>query len=405
MVRRAMQFASALSRDPDLRRAVDEVTAAIRRDLGDRPIDLAIVFVSPHTQGSPDEAVIRLHDALSPKTMVGCSGGGIIGARSEVEGTPALSVLAGWMPGARLHATHWEDGDLPSPDAPPSVWIERVGIAPSDVSGLVVLPEPFTFAAERLLDGLDFAYLKAPKVGGLVSGANDPERHVLVHGRRCHRSGAIVLAIGGAVVLDAMVAQGCKPFGKVGHITAASQHRLEGVDGKRTLQFLQEQLEGLDEADLELARRNPLFLGIAMDPFASEDPGPGDYLIRNVLGVDPNRGSLTIGEVLSVGRAVQFHLRDRSTSRRDLIDVLRRGRRRARTAPAGAVLFSCLGRGRHLYGEDGHDTRVFHEEIGEVPLAGFFCNGEIGPVQGATHLHGYTSSFGVFRARPAELQG
>jgi small ligand-binding sensory domain FIST len=92
---------------------------------------------------------------------------------------------------------------------------------------------------------------------------------------------------------------------------------------------------------------------------------------------------------------VQFHLRDARTSADDLDQLLARHR----GTPAGSLLFSCLGRGTHLYGRADHDTDLVRRHFGDVPLGGFFCNGEIGPVQGTTFLHGYTSAFGLFRPR------
>ena len=309
------------------------------------------------------------------------------------------------MPGVDVRARHLEEGDLPSEDAAPSSWVEELGAQPEDTSGFVVLPEPFTFPADRLLTGLDYAYPHAPKVGGLVSGARQPDHHALFLDRHTHHSGALVVGLGGAVTVDTRVAQGCKPFGRVGRITAADGYDLSTIDGKPAGAFLQEQLRNLDGHDLELAKTTPLFLGIAMDPFALDAPQPGDFLIRNVLDYDPESGRLKIGEHLSVGRAVQFHLRDHETSSNDLREVLTRTSPGTRARkPAGALLFSCLGRGKHLYGEEGHDSRVFTETIGDVPLGGFFCNGEIGPVLGTTHLHGFTSAFALLSAKSTAQQ-
>ena len=145
--------------------------------------------------------------------------------------------------------------------------------------------------------------------------------------------------------------------------------------------------------------RNSLFLGVVMDEFIDQ-PKHGDFLIRNVMGMDEQSGAVAIGELLKEGQLVQFHLRDAETSAEDLVAVLERyaGDNRENQAQ-GALLFSCLGRGQYLYGKPNHDSEVFRDKLGQVPLGGFFCNGEIGPVSGTTFLHGYTSSFGIFRAR------
>ena len=131
-----------------------------------------------------------------------------------------------------------------------------------------------------------------------------------------------------------------------------------------------------------------------------DDPVQGDFLIRNVVGMDQSTGALAIGEMLKEGQLVQFHLRDAETSADDLTAVLSRyaDEHRENEIP-GALLFSCLGRGEHLYGKPNHDTDLFRDKLGDVPLGGFFCNGEIGQVSGTTFLHGYTSSFGLFRPK------
>ena len=175
-------------------------------------------------------------------------------------------------------------------------------------------------------------------------------------------------------------------------ITDCRDNLLGRIDHQPALNFLRDQLDALTGQDRVLAEGAPFFLGIGMDPFAAEPPTPGNFLVRNILGADRDSGELAVGERLQNGRHVQFHLRDRSSSAADLRDVLG-------TPPpgeiAGALMFSCLGRGQHLYGVEGHDSHVFRTLIGDTPLAGFFCNGEIGPVGGQTHLHGYTSSFAL----------
>jgi small ligand-binding sensory domain FIST len=140
-----------------------------------------------------------------------------------------------------------------------------------------------------------------------------------------------------------------------------------------------------------------LFLGVVMDPFKDGEAAAGDFLIRNVLGIDPQSKAVAVGALLREGQRVQFHVRDAQAAHQDLEEILRAYRARAGGAvPAGALLFSCLGRGEHMFGEPGHDSRVFAQTLGAVPLGGFFCNGEIGPVGGSTYIHGFTSAFGLF---------
>ena len=202
----------------------------------------------------------------------------------------------------------------------------------------------------------------------------------------------------GNITIDTVVAQGCRPIGKPMRITQSQRNMLESLDGETPLNVLRALFPTLTERDQGLMR-NSLFLGVVMDEFIDE-PQQGDFLIRNVMGMDDRSGSLAIGEMLKEGQLVQFHLRDADTSAQDLAAVLERyaGDNRENDVH-GALLFSCLGRGQYLYGRPNHDTDLFRDKLGAVPLGGFFCNGEIGPVSGTTFLHGYTSSFGIFRPR------
>ncbi len=390
-----MRFRTSLSCRADLESACREAIASVRDEsLGDP--DLAVVFVSPSTLGEPRRVPELIAERLGARHLIGCSGGGILGAGQEVEEGPALGLTAAWLPGVDLHVRHVEEGDLPSPDAPPAAWVDLAGIQPTAARGFLLLPEPFTFAAEQLVAGLDFAYPRAPKVGGLVSGSQRPDLQVLFANETHHTSGAVLLGLSGNVVMETVVAQGCRPFGRAAAVTAADQHQLLAIDGRPALHFLQEQIHGLTPHDLDRVRGNPVFLGVARDPLADDSPGEGDFLIRNLIGVDEKSGGLTVGDYLGVGRIVQFHVRDRWTSDQDLRSLLERRQQRHPESPVGALMFTCLGRGRGLYGDENHDTRIVQEILGDVPLAGFFCNGEIGPVHGQTCLHGFTSALALF---------
>ena len=213
---------------------------------------------------------------------------------------------------------------------------------------------------------------------------------------KIYDNGLIGIALSGDIELDTIVAQGCRPIGKPMKITECQDTLLKEIDGKPTLEVLQALNETLSDSDKKLLQTS-LFLGIEMNPM-KDDPKQGDFLIRNLMGVDRESGALAIGALLRTGQLVQFHLRDKKMSAEDLDVMLTRYQSIGQTENArGALLFSCLGRGKYLYGEANHDTNMFRNKLGEIPLGGFFCNGEIGPVGSTTFLHGYTSSFGIFR--------
>ena len=392
-----MKWASAISELSTLQEALEQCAASIRDQLGEAP-QLAVAFVSPHYQQDYASVGPMLSELLGAEHTFGCSGGGIIGAGLEVEQRPALSVTAAALPGVDIEAFHLDGDKLPDLDAGPDKWTELLGVSEDQEPQFVILADPFSFPVQNLIMGLDFAYPRAAKIGGLASGAQRPGDNALFLDGEVHGSGAIGLALHGNIMVDTVVAQGCRPIGDSMRITSSQRNVLVELDGKPPMAVLQDLFRTLSERDRQLMGHS-LFLGVVMDEFI-DSPVQGDFLIRNVVGMDQRTGALAIGEMLKEGQLVQFHLRDAETSAQDLTFVLERyaADNRENEVP-GALLFSCLGRGEYLYGRPNHDTDIFRDKLGQVPLGGFFCNGEIGPVGGTTFLHGYTSSFGLFRSR------
>jgi len=397
---KGMQWVSTLSEESITRHAAQDAAAQAAELLGGRPPDVAFVFFSTHHRGNTIDVAEALAETLVPEHVLGCSAGGIIGAGREVEERPALSITAARLPGVSIHAFALDDGDLPDEDAPPRAWESLIGVPPSSNPAFIVLAEPFSFSADQLLRGLDYAYPKSPKAGGLASAGERAGQNVLLADGDQLRRGAVGLALSGAIAVDTVVAQGCRAIGQPMKITRASGNFVVELDGRPPLAVLKDLLPRLSERDQRLARSS-LFLGVSTDPLLDE-PGPGEYLIRNILGVSADNGALAVGELVRVGQAVRFHLRDALSSSTDLDALMGRyaaDRQADPTLPraAGALLFSCLGRGKNLYGRPDHDTDLFRDKVGDVPLGGFFANGEIGSVRGVTHLHGFTSSFALFR--------
>lgn len=390
-----MRWATALSRELRPEVALEALERQLRAGLeGARP-DLLLLFVSG-PPGDASELAARLRRRIEPRVLLGCTAAGVIGGGHEVESAPGVAALAGTLPGAELHPFHVDEERLPDMDAGPGAWVEALGV-PSDAAGtgFLLLSEPGTFDPRGLLAGIDFAYPGAPVVGGLAS--HQPG-NALFLGDEVLEQGAVGVALRGAVALDTLVAQGCRPIGSALTVTQCHRNLLLEVDHRRPLEVLAELYEALTPDDRRLLQTS-LHLGVASSELRAPSASP-DYLIRNVLGGDAEAGVLAVGSTLRPGQTVQFHLRDAGTAREELDLLLRRYRDAlAGPPPGGAVLFSCTGRGRHLFGVPDHDSGAFTGALGEVPLAGFFCAGEIGPVGGTTYVHGYTSSFGLFRPR------
>ena len=391
-----MRWASASAHGPDAKDLVARVAGEVKAGLLDAPPHLALAFLGPRHLPAAQDVLEGVRRALGPVPVVGCSAGGVIGGGREHEQPAALSLMAGSLPGVAVSPFHVEDDALPDADAPPGAWHRLLRLSGSPPPIFLVLADPFTIRAEALLQGLDFAFPASAKVGGLASGAGRPGAQALFFGDRVVASGAVGVAMTGDVALQPAVAQGCRGFGPVLTVTACEGTLLQALNGAPALEGVRRVLAEASERDRSLARSTALFLGVETDPF-SVDAGDGAWLVRNILGVDPETGSLHVGELLRPGRRVRFHVRDRVTSAEDLERTLSKAQGAGGAAATGAVLFSCMGRGMHLYGVPDHDTRAFQAHFAGVPLGGFFCSGEIGPVGGETRLHGYTSSFGIFR--------
>ena len=391
-----MKWTSAISDEPVLQDAVDEVCRQAQEDLGGQAADLAIVFISPHHAGSYDVAPKLFDDALSPKALLGCSGAGVIGAGHEIESRPAVAVCAASLPGVGITTFEFEEDELPTMDAPPDAWEELIGPSPGDCPAILLLPDPFSISAGNLIAGLDYAYPDTVKVGGLASGGNGRGANALINGMNVNRSGVVGAAFTGDLTVDAVVAQGCKPIGRPMLVTESYQNVIRGLDGGNPLEALRSLFEQASDEERMLIRGS-LQIGLVMDPL-NDSFTAGDFLMRNVLGAEEDSGAIAVGEIVPEGQVVQFHVRDASAADDDLRAMLDRYAGSLNGAvPASALLFTCLGRGQYLFGSPDHDTGLFREMVAPVPLAGFFCNGEIGPVGDTTFLHGYTSSFAVFR--------
>jgi len=391
-----MKWASSLSTNSDLGRAAAECAASIKEQLGREPVDFAALFVSQSFADKYEEAGNLLRRHLGPRTLVGASAGGVIGGGHEVEHKPGISVTAASLPGTILRPFYLEDDDLPDLDASPRAWEGLTGVKAIEKPHFLLLADPFTLRADNLVMGLDYTFPQAVKVGGLASGATGPGQNALYLNDLCLRAGAVGVAFMGNVEVEAIVAQGCRPIGKPVQITDCQQNILLALNNKPPIEVLEGVMETLSAADRELVRHS-LFLGLAMDA-AKEKQERGDFLVRNIIGADMDKGILAIGAPLRPGQTVQFHLRDATTSTEDLRVLLERFSTK-KDKTLGALLFSCVGRGKGLYGKPDHDTEMFRRGLGPVPLGGFFCNGEIGPVGGTTYLHGYTSCFGLFRPK------
>jgi len=385
-----MQWASVLHEDASAELATTGAAQALKSRLEGEP-DLVFAFVSPHHREHAEAIPDWIRETFSGVPVVGCTGGGIVGEGREIEGEPAITLVGAELPGVEI-GIHSLDDDLPGG---PGAWHAELFPAPDEAPAFLLLPDPFSFDPDGCVEGLDEAFPGSVTVGGLASGGRSPGSHLLYAGQTTRHEGAVLVSLQGNIVVDPVIAQGCKPIGAPMLISSCDRNIILGLDQKSPGDVVREVFAELEEDDRRLFRSS-LFVGIEMRDQRQYEAG--DFLIRNIVGLSPEGDALAIGGPLERWKAVQFHLRDRDTSAADLRRQLER-HVEAHPKPAGALLFSCLGRGESLYGAPDHDSRLFAEVVGDVPIGGFFCNGEIGPVGGRTFSHGYTSAFALFRPR------
>lgn len=390
-----MKWISALSGSSELQQALRETTEKIKTGLKGASPDLCFVFVSPHFLDHYEKISKTLSSRLKSRVLFGCTASGIIGEGKEIEHRPALSLTAALLPDVEIRAFHLSDEELPDLDASPKTWRDKIGVPSEPAPQFILLADPFTIRIEEAVMGFDYAFPASPKIGGLASGAGVPGENVLFLNKTLHAEGLIGLALSGNVAVETAVAQGCRPVGEELQVTRCERNILFKLNGKPALEVLEEMLGAMSERDQGLARTS-LFLGIAIDP-SKKEPERGDFLIRNILGISPEQGAMAVGAFLRNGQTVRFHLRDARTSAEDLELTLNHFAAKKPGPLSGALLFSCTGRGEYLYGKPNHDSDLFAKRFKSVPLSGFFCAGEIGPVSKTTYVHGYTSCFGLFR--------
>ena len=368
----------------------EEVTDGVLADLPDAdPPDLTMVFIDSRFGHHLDDVLGRLQAGLRSRHLIGCVGQSVIGSGLEAEDASALSVMTLSLPGATLTPVA---AARPEDDANVFDQLERSGS-----SAVLMFADPFSTHIERLLSGLQARMPDLPVVGGMASSHNQRDGIAVFLDGAVYPSGAVLMGLQG-VAIESIVAQGAVPIGRPLTITACDQNIIATLGSRPAHEVLRETLGQLDEATRRRAMQN-LLVGLAMDEYQDEH-GRGDFLIRNLLGVDEESGAIAINTAVRVGQTFQFQFRDAEAADADLRQRLRAfvDRLPADDVVLGSVLCACNGRGRGLFGAPDHDARVIADILGPVPTAGLFCNGEIGPVGRANFLHGFTASIAVITA-------
>jgi small ligand-binding sensory domain FIST len=383
----AAKVAVGISDEIDAVEAFSTAARAARADLPE-PCDLCVVFAGAPHLGHAKWLLSAVHEELAPAHLIGCGAGGVVGPGRELEEGPGAVVWAASLPGARIETRHFridQDGAEP----------ELIGLGDGELGEtLIVLADPYTFPTELLLRELDSAAPGVPVLGGLASAAAAGSAALFRDGDVLHE-GAVGCSLAGVEVLSC-VSQGAAPVGPEMTITAAEGNVIAELASAPAIERLREAIATLTPSEQALAASG-LMLGLVIDE-NQPDYERGDFLVRPVIGADPEAGTIAIGERVRVGQTVRMHVRDGASADEDLRAAL--GLQSAALGgrgAAGALLFTCNGRGAHMFDVPDHDATALDDAL-DAPVGGFFCAGEIGPVGGRNFLHGFTATMGIFPA-------
>jgi len=371
--------------------AAAEAASQAAAELDEASVDLAFLFLTPQHLDEAAGAASAVRRRLRPRCLLGCVAEGVIGREREIESGPAAVVWAASLPGAGLtpfHATPLGEAETPELAGAPSI---------GDPQLVILLVDPFTSPAAGLLGRLDRDHPGVPVVGGIATGGGRPGGQALVLDGDVHDRGTIGVAVEG-VRVQTTVSQGCAPIGRESVITRAEGNVVYELAGMPALERLRETIAGLGPRERALAVRG-ILAGLVIDENKPEY-GRRDFLMRGILGADEDTGAIAVGEEVRVGQTLRFHARDAASADEDLSLALAAALDGLGGSPAGALLFTCNGRGTNLFAVPDHDSGSVSSALARSAVAGFFCGGEIGPVGGRSFLHGFTATVAVFGAEP-----
>lgn len=407
-----MKFCARLS----LRTEVEAVVHDLCVDLKGYGADLALLFVSHHYGPDFDALVHGVYHRINCRTLIGCTGEGIIGPTAEIESRPAAALWLAQLPGVRVFPFLLDQEDLQAlVEGGAAAWHDRLGTqAPAFMRGIaraphsrggppvvndgapsfIILADPFSIDVQACLRRMDELFPGATIVGGMASGAEAAGQNRLFLADQALRQGLVGVSLSGNLSIASVVSQGCRPVGEPFVVTRGRENLIEELGGKPALAVLQEVYDRASATDQDLMRSG-LHVGRLVDE-QRRNVGLGGFLVRNLMGISPDR-AIAVGDYIRPGQTVQFHVRDAKSAGDEMERMLRAVQGQPAHHAHGALLFNCNGRGRRFFRQANHDISLVNSIIADCPTAGFFAAGEIGPVGGRTFIHGFTSSLILFR--------
>jgi len=381
--------AVSLSTDGDTDAALEQTATELLTKIGAQP-DLVLAFFTGHHSEKAERISERVREALAPDNLVGCSAAGVIGGGREIEHGPGLVLWAARLPGARAQAFHLL-GESSDGGGMVHGWPDA-----DDSASAVLMVDPYSFPLDPFLSSLREIAAMPRIVGGVASSGERPGTNRLLVNDKVVAGGAVGFVLDGAAALEPLVSQGCRPVGRAFTVTRSERNVIYELDEAPAFDGLSEVVEGLEDDDSQAFRRAPQ---VGLEAVRSTgDLGQEGYLIRGVVGIDQESGAVAISDSAPEGMRVRFHARDGDTAHEDLSNLLGLASGLFPEA-GGGLMFSCTGRGEHLFGQPDHDAQMAGTFFPELPIAGMFAAGEIGSVCGLPYIHGFTASFGLLVER------
>jgi small ligand-binding sensory domain FIST len=375
--------------EPGLQRWAEE----LRGRLNGKP-SLGLIFMAPRffPQAKQVLEIVRVH-AQTP-LLVGCSSQALINGSEEIEDGGGISLAIFHLPGAELKGFHFKQEHVDECNGP-AYWHHETSVEPTQTNGWLAFGDPFNMDCDTWLRLWNEAYAPLPVLGGLASGDFSARATQVYLNGAVHEEGVVVVSIGGEVAIQGVISQGCTPIGETWTITKADQNFIYEIGNRPAYTVLAETFSKLPPEEQKKTQGN-LFVGLVINEYLDEF-GRGDFLVRNLIGADPNSGIVAVGAFPRAGQTMQFQRRDAAAANEDMMEMLNSAHEQLKDKQVfGGCLCSCNGRGSHLFGYANHDAGMIQRRLGPLALAGFFCNGEIGPVGEKNFLHGYTASLALF---------
>jgi small ligand-binding sensory domain FIST len=371
-----------------------EWAGKLRAQLGAQPVSLGLVFMSPnffpHAQATLE--ILRVHARIP--LLAGCSSASLVAGANEIENATGIVLGLYSLPGAELKGFRFAQEQVEEADGA-AYWPLESAVEPKQTNGWLAFIDPFHLDTESWIRGWNESYAPSPVFGGLAGGIfSDQTTQVYLNGE-VFENGGVAVSVGGDVKLSGVISQGCTPIGDTWTLTRVEQNLIHQIANRPAYAVLADTVQKLSPADQQKARGN-LFIGLVVNEYLDEFHR-GDFLVRNLIGGDPNSGVLAVGALPRAGQTLQFQRRDAAAASEDMSELLERAKKNLGDKTIyGGCLCCCNGRGKNLFGQPNHDAELVQKEFGPIGLAGFYGNGEIGPVGGKNYLHGFTASLALF---------